>query len=104
MLGIIAFLAGFLKGGLAMAKFYSRSVVNIVTLREDGGVSDVADVEYRVRDLGRGRWSVEREDGYHRVLRTAEAQRFFRPHSYECGYWSSGEPIWVYERVYITRA
>ena len=88
-----------------MAKFYSRSVVVVLTLREDGGVSDVpADVEYRVCSLGRGRWLVEDEDGYRRVLRTAELQRFFRPHAYECGYWSSGEPVRVYEEVYITRS
>ena len=88
-----------------MAKLYSRSHVVVLTLREDGGVTDVpADVEYRVRSLGRGRWLVEDEDGYRRVLRTAALQRFFRPHAYECGYWSSGEPVWVYEEVYITRA
>ena len=88
-----------------MAKFYSRSTVTVLTLREDGGVSGVpADVEYRVRSLGRGLWSVEDEDGDRRVLRTAELQRFFRPHAYERGYWSSGEPVWVYEEVYITRA
>ena len=88
-----------------MAKMFTRSNVRVLTLREDGGVSGVpADVEYRVRSLGRGRWLVEDEDGYRRVLRTAALQRFFRPHSYECGYWSSGEPVWVYEEVYITRA
>ena len=88
-----------------MAKFYSHSIVTVLTLREDGGVSGVpADVEYRVRSLGRGRWLVEDEDEYRRVLRTAALQRFFHPRSYECGYWSSGEPVWVYEEVYITRA
>ena len=88
-----------------MAKLYSRSVVVVLTLREDGGISGVpADVEYRVRSLGRGRWLVEDEDGYRRVLRTAALQRFFRPRSYECGYYSSGEPVRVYEEVYITRA
>ena len=88
-----------------MTKFYSRSTVTVLTFREDGGVCDVpADVEYYVRSLGRGLWSVEDEDGYRRVLRTAALQRFFRPKSYECGYWSSGEPVWVYEEVYITRA
>ena len=88
-----------------MAKFYSRSHVTVLTLREDGGVITgvPADVEYRVRSLGRGRWLVEDEDGYRRVLRTAELQRFFRPRSYECGYYSSGEPVRVYEEVYITR-
>ena len=88
-----------------MAKLYTRSNVTVLTLREDGGVSGVpADVEYRVRSLGRGLWHVEREDGYRRIMRTAELQRFFRPHAYECGYYSSGEPVWVYEEVYITRA
>ena len=88
-----------------MAKMLNHSIVTVLTLREDGGVSGVpADVEYRVRSLGRGRWLVEDEDGYRRVLRTAALQRFFRPRSYECGYWSSGEPVWVYEEVYITRA
>ena len=88
-----------------MAKFYSRSNVRVLTLREDGGVSGVpADVEYRVRNLGRGLWSVEDEDGYRRILRTAELQRFFRPEEYSSGYYSSGEPVWVYEEVYITRA
>lgn len=87
-------------------KFYHRSNVTILTLCEDGAVSHgvPADVEYRVRSLGRGLWSVEDEDGYRRVLRTAALQRFFRPHSYECGYYSSGEPVRVYEEVYITRA
>ena len=88
-----------------MAKFYSRSTVTVLTLREDGGVSGVpADVEYRVRSLGRGRWLVEDEDGYRRVLRTAALQRFFRPESYEDGYYSSGEPVRVYEEVSIYRA
>ena len=88
-----------------MAKFFNRSTVTVRTLRTDGGVSGVpADVEYRVRALGRGLWSVKDEDGYHRVLRTAELQRFFCPHSYECGYWSSGEPVYAYEEVSIIRA
>ena len=88
-----------------MAKLFTRSIVTVLTLREDGGVSGVpADVEYRVRSLGRGRWLIEDEDGYRRVLRTAALQRFFRPHAYECGYYSSGEPVRVYEEVYITRA
>ena len=88
-----------------MAKFYSRSTVTVLTRCEEGVSYDVpADVEYRVRSLGRGLWSVEDEDRYRRVLRTAALQRFFRPHSYECGYYSSGEPVRVYEEVYITRA
>ena len=89
-----------------MAKFYSRSVVTVLTLREEGVSYDVpADVEYRVRSLGRGRWSVVREDdGYRWTLSTSRLQRFFRPEEYECGYYSSGEPVRVYEEVYITRA
>ena len=88
-----------------MAKFYYRSNVTVLTLREDGGVTDVpADVEYRVRSLGRGRWLVEDEDATVSVLRTAKLQRFFRPKEYECGYYSSGEPVRVYEEVYITRS
>ena len=89
-----------------MAKFYYRSNVTVLTLREDGGVTDVpSDVEYRVRNLGRGHWLVVREDdGYRWTLSTSRLQRFFRPHAYECGYYSSGEPVRVYEEVYITRA
>ena len=89
-----------------MAKFYSYSVVTVLTLREDGGVTDVpADVEYRVRSLGRGLWSVEDEDGY-RVLRTAELQRFIGGlrRRYVGDYWSSGEPQYFVSEVYITRA
>ena len=88
-----------------MTKFYSRSEVVVSTLREDGGVSGVpSDVEYRVRSLGRGRWLVVREDGYRWTLSTSRLQRFFRPSSYEDGYYSSGEPVIVHEEVYITRA
>ena len=88
-----------------MAKFYRSTVVTVSTLCDEDGASDVCgDVEYRVRSLGRGLWSVEREDGYRRVLRTAELQRYFRPDSYEDGYHSSGEPVYAYEEVYITRA
>ena len=83
-------------------KFYASCVVTVLTIREDG-VSDVPAVEYHVRDLGRGRWSVEREDGYRYFFRTTALEKFFSPDSYECGYWSSGEPVWVYEKVYITR-
>ena len=88
-----------------MAKMFNRSIVTVLTFREDGGVSGVpADVEYHVRSFGRGRWLVEDEDGYRSVLRTAALQRFFHPRVYEDGYWSSGEPVRVYEEVYITRA
>ena len=88
-----------------MAKFFNRSTVTVTTYCAEGVSYDVpADDEYHVRALGRGRWSVEYEDGYRRVLRTAALQRFFRPRSYECGYHSSGEPMRVYEEVDITRA
>ena len=89
-----------------MAKFYSRSNVRVSTRCEEGVSYDVpSDEEYHVRSLGRGLWSVVREDdGYRWTLSTSRLQRFFRPRSYECGYWSSGEPVRVYEEVYITRA
>ena len=85
-----------------MAKFYSHSIVTISTSHEDGYPVDQA--EYRVRSLGRGLWSVEDEDGYRRVLRTAALQRFFRPRVYEDGYHSSGEPEVAYEEVQILKA
>ena len=86
-------------------KFFHHSNIRVITLREDGGVSDVpADVEYYVHALGRGRWLVVREDGYRWTLSTSRLQRFFRPSSYEDGYYSSGEPVIVHEEVYITRA
>jgi len=85
-------------------KFYNRSVVVVSTFHEDGSsVPGPAVEEYSVRALGRGRWYVEREDGYHRVLRTSSLQRFFAPHVYEDGYYSSGEPVIAYEEVRITR-
>ena len=87
-----------------MAKFYSRSIVRVSTFHEDGSaVSGPADEEFLVRGLGRGRWLVKREDGYHWVARTAELQRYFRPHVYEDGYHSSGEPIYAYEEVRVER-
>ena len=89
-----------------MAKFYTRSIVTVLTLREDGGVSGVpADVEYRVRNLGRGRWLVVREDdGYRWTLSTSRLQRFFRGRRYVGDYWSSGEPQYFIEEVSIDRA
>ena len=88
-----------------MAKMFTRSHVVVSTRCEEGVSYNVpSDEEYHVRSLGRGRWLIEDEDGYRRVLRTAALQRFFRPHAYECGYYSSGEPVRVYEEVYITRA
>ena len=88
-----------------MAKFYSRSTVTVCTFHEDGSaVSGPADEEFRIYALGRGRWLVKREDGFHTVMRTAELQRFFRPEVYEDGYHSSGEPVYAYEEVSIIRA
>ena len=83
-------------------KFYTSCVVTVATIREDG-VSDVPAVEYNVRALGRGRWAVEDEDGYRRFFRTSGLKKFFSPDSYESGYYSSGEPVRVCEKVYITR-
>lgn len=86
-------------------KFFNHSIVNVCTYHEDGSaVSGPADVEYNVRALGRGRWLVTDEDGYRRILRTAELQRYFRPRVYEDGYWSSGEPVIAYEEVSIDHA
>ena len=88
-----------------MAKFFRNSVVTVSAFHEDGStVSGPAVEEFSIRSLGRGRWYVEREDGYHRVLRTAELQRYFRPAVYEDGYYSSGEPVIAYEEVSIIRA
>ena len=88
-----------------MAKFFRNSIVRVSTFHEDGSaVSGPADEEFRVRSLGRGRWRVECEDGYHWVARTAELQRYFRPHRYADGYYSSGEPEVAYEEVQILKA
>ena len=90
-----------------MAKLYSRSVVTVLTRCEEGVSYDVpADVEYRVRSLGRGRWLVEDEDGYRFVLRTAELHRFISGLSrrYVGDYWSSGEPQYFVSEVRIIRA
>ena len=88
-----------------MAKFFNRSHVVVCTYHEDGSpVSGPAVEEFRVRSLGRGRWYVEREDGFHTVMRTSRLQRFFRPEVYEDGYYSSGEPVIPYEVVQILKA
>ena len=85
-------------------KFYNHSIVTITTLHDDGStVSGPAVEEFSIRSLGRGRWLVKREDGYHWVARTAELQRFFRPEVYEDGYYSSGEPVYAYEEVSVQR-
>lgn len=89
-----------------MAKLYTRSVVTVSTRCEEGVSYDVpSDDEYRVRSLGRGRWYVEDADGYCRVLRTAELQRFIRGLSrrYVGDYWSSGEPQYFVSKVSIYR-
>ena len=86
-------------------KFYSRCAITITTLHDDGStVSGPAVEEFSIRSLGRGRWYVEREDGFHTVMRTAELQRYFRPRCYEDGYHSSGEPVVAYEEVQILKA
>ena len=85
-------------------KFFNRSHVVVCTFHEDGSpVSGPAVEEFRVRSLGRGRWYVEREDGWHAVLRTAELQRYFRPEVHADGYYSSGEPVLAYEEVNVNR-
>ena len=88
-----------------MAKLFVRSHIVVSTRCEEGVSYDVpADVEYRVRALGRGRWYVEREDGYRLVLRTAELQRFFSGRRYVGDYWSSGEPQYFVREVRIYKA
>ena len=85
-------------------KFYNHSIVTITTLHDDGStVSGPAVEEFSIRSLGRGRWLVKREDGYHWVARTAELQRYFCPEVYEDGYHSSGEPVIAYEEVRVDR-
>ena len=86
-----------------MAKFYSRSVVTVLTYKEDSGYP-VDQAEYRVRSLGRGRWLVEDEGGFRWGARTSELGRLFRPRRYEDGYHSSGEPEVAYEEVQILKA
>ena len=86
-------------------KFYNRSRVVVSTFHEDGSaVPGPAVEEFLVRGLGRGRWLVEREDGFRTVMRTAELQRYFRPEVYADGYHSSGEAIYAYEEVQILKA
>ena len=90
-----------------MTKFYSRSVVTVSTRCEEGVSYNVpSDDEWQVTALGRGRWYVENEDGYRRVLRTAALERFFRGLSrrYVGDYWSSGEPQYFVSKVSIDRA
>ena len=86
-----------------MAKFYSRSVVTVLTYKEDSGYP-VDQAEYRVRSLGRGRWLVEDEGGFRWGARTSELGRLFRPRRYEDGYHSSGEPVYAYEEVKVYKA
>lgn len=85
-----------------MAKLYHRSVVTVLTFREDSGYP-VDQAEYRVRSLGRGRWLVEGEDGSRWGARTSELGRLFRPRVYQDGYHSSGEPVYAHEEVSIAR-
>ena len=85
-----------------MAKFYSRSHVVVLTYKEGNGYP-VDQTEYSVRSLGRGRWLVEREDGFRWGARTSELEQLFRPRVYEDGYHSSGEPEVAYEEVRVDR-
>ena len=90
-----------------MAKLYTRSVIVRSTRCEEGVSYNVpSDEEYHVRSLGRGLWSVEDEDGYRRILRTAELQRFIGGlrRRYVGDYWSSGEPQYFISEVRIIRA
>ena len=90
-----------------MATLYSHSVIVVSTRCEAGVSSDApSDEEYHVRSLGRGLWSVEDEDGYRRILRTAELQRFIGGlrRRYVGDYWSSGEPQYFISEVSIDRA
>ena len=90
-----------------MAKLYSRCVIVRSTRCEEGVSYNVpSDEEYHVRNLGRGLWSVEDEDGYCLVLRTAELQRFISGlrRRYVGDYWSSGEPQYFVSEVSIARA
>ena len=85
-------------------KFFNKSLVTVCTYHEDGSaVPGPAAEEFRVTALGRGRWFVEREDGFHTVMRTSSLQKYFRPEVYEDGYYSSGEPVLAYEEVLIQR-
>ena len=87
-----------------MAKFFRHSTVTVSTFHEDGSsVPGPAVEEFLVRGLGRGRWLVEREDGFRTVMRTAELQRYFRPEVYADGCYSSGEPVIAYEEVKVER-
>jgi len=86
-------------------KFFNHSIIRVCTYHEDGSaVSGPADESFSVRSLGRGRWYVECEDGFHTVMRTSFLQKYFRPHRYADGYHSSGEPIYAYEEVQILKA
>jgi len=85
-------------------KFFNRSHVVVCTYHEDGSpVSGPAVEEFSIRSLGRGRWMVVAEDGQRSVLRTSALGRFFRPHRYADGCHSSGEAIYAYEEVCVTR-
>ena len=86
-----------------MAKFFHHSTVVVLTYKEDSGYP-VDQAEYRVRNLGRGRWLVEDDSGSRWGARTSELGRLFRPRVYEDGCHSSGEPVYAYEEVSIIRA
>ena len=87
-----------------MAKFFRNSTIVVLTYHEDGSpVSGPADEEFRVRSLGRGRWFVECEDGWHAVLRTAELQRYFKASDWVEEYDFDGEPVYAHQSVRVER-
>jgi len=68
--------------------------VNLVTEWHATRSSMNAVDEYRVRFLGRGRWSAVREDdGYTWILSTSKIQRFFREYVLESLYEGPYEEI-----------
>ena len=76
-----------------MAKF-RRNGTNVVTEWHATRSSMNATDTYRVRFLGRGRWSVVREDdGYTWILSTSKIQRFFREYVLESLYEGPYEEI-----------
>lgn len=89
-----------------MAKLYTRSTIVVSTRCEEGVSYDVpSDEEYHIRNLGRGLWRVEDEDGGRRIFRTAELQRFIGglARRYVGDYWSSGEPQYFVSEVRVER-
>ena len=87
-----------------MAKFFRHSTVTVSTFHEDGSsVPGPAVEEFLVRGLGRGRWLVEREDGFRTVMRTAELQRFFQSSDWVEEYDFDGAPVHAHQSVRVER-